>query len=65
MAIGNATTRLIERDTRCDPAVAPDIAMRVERLAIKWMAANPVTEMFLRSRAPVGPVRSRASTPTT
>jgi hypothetical protein len=51
-AICNATGRLIERDERCDPAVAPDIRLRLEGLALKWMAANPVTEMF---RALTGP----------
>jgi hypothetical protein len=52
MAIGNATGRLIERDKSCDPVVAPDIRLRLEGLAMKWMAANPVTEMF---RALTGP----------
>jgi hypothetical protein len=52
LAIANATGRLIERDRSCDPAVPPDIRMRLERLALKWMAADPVTEMF---RALTGP----------
>jgi hypothetical protein len=52
MAIGNATGRLIERDKSCDPSVAPDIRLRLEHLALEWMAANPVTEMF---RALTGP----------
>lgn len=51
-AIANATGRLIERDLSCDPAVAPDIREHLERLALKWMGANPVTEMF---RALTGP----------
>ena len=56
-AIGNATTRIIERDTACDPLVGADIRMRLEQIALKWMAANPVTEMF---RALTGPRWTRA-----
>ncbi len=46
LVIANATRRLIESDYRCDPGVPIDIRARLERLAGKWMRANPVTEMF-------------------
>ena len=52
LVIANATRRLIESDYKCDPGVPLDIRARLEQLALKWMRANPVTEMF---RAITGP----------
>jgi hypothetical protein len=46
IVIGNATLRLIDRDTKCIPRLPESVRSGIERLAGKWMRANPVTAFF-------------------
>jgi hypothetical protein len=56
IVIANAAQRLIESDYRCDPLVPPGVLAKLERMAARWQAANPVTAMF---DALVGPQLDR------
>ncbi len=44
--IATAGSRFLEGDYACDPRLPKKVRERLERLACKWIKANPVSELF-------------------